>query len=247
MAHADHASDPQPSARPAAAALQPASAAEPGSQNQPRAFPVAVLISGGGTTLRNLIDLRAAGQLPLDFRLVISSNSRARGLEYAVANQIPHQVLVRGHYDSVEAYGEAIFSACRAAGAELVVMGGFLKQVAIPADYVNRVINIHPSLIPAFCGHGFYGHHVHEAVVNYGVKLSGCTVHFVDNHYDHGPIILQRSVPVIAEDTPESLAARVFAQECIALPEAIRLFIEGRLEVLGRVVRIAEGRASRSE
>jgi phosphoribosylglycinamide formyltransferase-1 len=246
MALAAHSSDPQRSTRSADAAVQLDPAAVTESQF-PSAFPVAVLISGGGTTLRNLIDLRAAGQLPVDFRLVISSNPRARGLEYAVANQIPHQVLVRGNYESVEAYGEAIFSACRAAGVELVVMGGFLKQVAIPPDYVNRVINIHPSLIPAFCGHGFYGHHVHEAVINYGVRLSGCTVHFVDNHYDHGPIILQRSVPVIAEDTPESLAARVFAQECIALPEAIRLFIEGRLQVIGRQVRIAEGRASRSE
>jgi folate-dependent phosphoribosylglycinamide formyltransferase PurN len=118
-------------------------------------------------------------------------------------------------------------------------MGGFLKQVAIPADFVNRVINIHPSLIPAFCGHGYYGHHVHEAVLQYGAKLSGCTVHFVDNDYDHGPIILQRSVPVLDEDTPESLAARVFAQECIALPEAIRLFAENRLQMMGRRVRIA--------
>lgn len=201
-------------------------------------LPVAVLISGGGTTLRNLIEQRSLGLLPIDFHLVISSNPQARGLEYATANAIPSQVLVRSSFDSVESYSDAIFSACRAAQVKLVVMGGFLKQVAIPADFVNRVINIHPSLIPAFSGHGYYGHHVHEAVLQYGAKLSGCTVHFVDNDYDHGPIILQRSVPVLDEDTPESLAARVFAQECVALPEAIRLFAENRLQMMGRRVRI---------
>jgi folate-dependent phosphoribosylglycinamide formyltransferase PurN len=100
-------------------------------------------------------------------------------------------------------------------------------------------MNIHPSLIPAFCGRGFYGHHVHEAVLAYGVKITGCTVHFADNQYDHGPIILQRAVPVWDDDTPESLAARVFEQECEAYPEAIRLYAAGRLQLEGRRVRIA--------
>ena len=117
-------------------------------------------------------------------------------------------------------FGEAIFSRCRAAQAELVAMGGFLQHVPIPADFENRVVNIHPALIPAFCGRGMYGHRVHEAVLDYGAKLSGCTVHFVDNEYDHGPIILQRAVPVCDDDTPERLAARVFAAEREAYPEA---------------------------
>ena len=98
-------------------------------------------------------------------------------------------------------------------------MGGFLKHVLIPADFENRVVNIHPALIPAFCGQGFYGHRVHEAVLDAGAKMSGCTVHFVDNVYDHGPIILQRTVPVLDDDTPDTLAARVFAAECEAYPE----------------------------
>jgi folate-dependent phosphoribosylglycinamide formyltransferase PurN len=115
-------------------------------------------------------------------------------------------------------------------------MAGFLKHVPIPPDFENRVTNIHPALIPAFCGHGFYGRRVHEAVLQYGAKISGCTVHFVDNDYDHGPIILQRTVPVRGDDTPESLAARVFEQECIAYPEAINLIAAGRLRVEGRLV-----------
>ena len=100
------------------------------------------------------------------------------------------------------------------------------------------MLNIHPALIPAFCGKGFYGRHVHEAVLAYGAKVSGCTVHFADNVYDHGPIVLQRVVPVLDDDTPEGLAARVFAQECEAYPEAIRLFGQGRLHVEGRRVRV---------
>ena len=117
-------------------------------------------------------------------------------------------------------------------------MGGFLKRVTIPDDFANRVTNIHPGLIPAFCGQGFYGHRVHEAVLEYGAKLSGCTVHFADNQYDHGPIILQRAVPVLDDDTPDALAARVFEAECEAYPEALRLIAAGRVKVEGRRVRI---------
>jgi folate-dependent phosphoribosylglycinamide formyltransferase PurN len=116
-------------------------------------------------------------------------------------------------------------------------MAGFLQLLQVPDDFQNRVMNIHPALISAFCGKGYYGHHVHEAALAYGVKVSGCTVHFADNVYDHGPIILQRTVPVLDGDTPDALAARVFEEERIAYPEAIRLFAEGRLRVEGRVVR----------
>jgi phosphoribosylglycinamide formyltransferase-1 len=115
-------------------------------------------------------------------------------------------------------------------------MGGWLKLVLIPADFQYRVMNIHPALIPAFCGKGFYGHRVHEAVLEYGAKVSGCTVHFVDNQYDHGPIVLQRVVEVLDDDTPDTLAARVFEAECGAYPEALRLFASGRLHLQGRRV-----------
>ena len=200
-------------------------------------LPIAVLISGGGTTLRNLIDKERAGELPVEFRLVISSNPQARGLTFAAEANIPSLVVEKkGKTD--DDFSRAIFAPIRTAGAELVVMGGFLKHVPISPDFENRVINIHPALIPAFCGKGLYGLKVHEAVLDYGVKVSGCTVHFVDNEYDHGPIILQHTVPVLDDDTPEVLQARVFEQECHALPEAIRLIAARRVSVEGRRVRI---------
>jgi phosphoribosylglycinamide formyltransferase-1 len=133
-----------------------------------------------------------------------------------------------------------MFYECREAAVDLAVMAGFLKKVLIPADFQARVMNIHPSLIPSFSGHGFYGRHVHKAVLEYGAKLSGCTVHFVDNEYDHGPIILQKCVPVMENDTPDALAARVFAAECQAYPEALRLFAEGKLTLNGRRVTVRD-------
>lgn len=207
--------------------------------HMPEALPIAVLISGGGTTLRNLIALREQGDLPVDFSLVISSNPKAKGIGYAVTAGIPTLVIEKKRGVTDDAYSRAVFDPIRQSGAQLVVMGGFLKHVAIPSDFANRVINIHPALIPAFCGQGMYGHFVHEAVLEYGAKVSGCTVHFVDNHYDHGPIILQRVVPVLSDDTPDTLAARVFAAECEALPEALRLIAAGRVSVAGRLVQVA--------
>ncbi|MEL6108415.1 MAG: formyltransferase family protein, partial [Planctomycetota bacterium] len=121
-----------------------------------------------------------------------------------------------------DAYSNAMFQPVRDCGAKYVVMAGFLKHVLIPEDYADRVINIHPSLLPAFGGQGMYGHHVHSAAIERGVTISGCTVHFVDNEYDHGPILLQRACDVLPDDTPDTLAARVFEQECDALPEALR-------------------------
>jgi phosphoribosylglycinamide formyltransferase-1 len=199
-------------------------------------FPIAVLISGGGTTLRNLLERIGAGTLPVQIRLVISSSASAGGLQYAEQTGIPTRVVRRREYDSPAAYSAAVFDPCRQAGVQLVVMGGFLKHVLIPDDFRNRVVNIHPGLIPSFCGQGYYCQHVHEAVLEYGAKVSGCTVHFADNQYDHGPIILQRTVPVLDDDTPDTLAARVFQQECEAYPEAIRMIAEGRVQVVGRRV-----------
>ncbi len=203
-----------------------------------RPLPIAVLISGGGTTLRNILQRIEAGRLDVAVKLVISSSAQATGLQFAAADGIPAQVLRPSRHADTAAYSAAIFQACREAQVELVVMGGFLKHVLIPTDFVNRVTNIHPGLIPSFCGKGFYGHHVHEAVLEYGVKVSGCTIHFVDNEYDHGPIILQQVVPVLEDDTPDKLAARVFTAECEAYPQALQWIAEGRVRVEGRRVRV---------
>jgi formyltetrahydrofolate-dependent phosphoribosylglycinamide formyltransferase len=188
---------------------------------------LAVLISGGGTTLRNLIEKIRAGKLDAQVVLVISSKPEAKGLDFARAENLPILVIKPKAYATPESFRDAVFEPIRASDAELVVMGGFLKHVLIPDDFVGRVINIHPALIPAFCGKGMYGLRVHEAVLASGARQSGCTVHFVDNEYDHGPIILQRSVPVLDDDTPEALAARIFAVECEAYPEAIRRIARG--------------------
>ncbi len=200
---------------------------------------IAVLISGGGTTLRNFIQHMDAGLLPIEILLVISSSSQAKGLRFAEEAGIPWAVVARKEFDSQDAFSRAIFERCREAKVDLVAMAGFLNRITVPEDFTNRVTNIHPALIPSFCGEGCYGHHVHEAVLDYGAKVSGCTVHFADNEYDHGPVILQKAVPVLEDDTPDSLAARVFQAECEAYPEALKLIATGRAKVEGRHVRIS--------
>jgi phosphoribosylglycinamide formyltransferase-1 len=207
----------------------------------PQLLPIAVLISGGGTTLKNLIEKMTAGELPVEIKLVISSSAKAAGIKYAADAGIPTSVIRREPTDSDDQYCERVFHPCREAGVELVCMAGFLKHVLIPDDFRQKVINIHPSLIPSFCGAGMYGKFVHSAVIEYGVKISGCTVHFVDDQFDHGPVILQKAVEVFHDDTPEQLAARVFEQEQIAYPEAIRLFCEHRLQVIARRVKVLRG------
>jgi len=196
-----------------------------------------VLISGSGRTLRNFIELAAADRIPARVAVVISSSSRAGGLEFARRAGIPTQVI---DYDATppEQCDERIALVLRAADVDLVCMAGFLKLWRIPPDFAGRVMNIHPALLPAFGGLGFYGDRVHRAVLAAGGAESGCTVHFADNEYDHGPIILQRRVPVRPDDTPESLADRVFAQELLAYPEAIRLYAAGRLKIEGRAVAV---------
>jgi formyltetrahydrofolate-dependent phosphoribosylglycinamide formyltransferase len=203
-----------------------------------RPIRLAVLLSGSGTTLQNFLDRIATGRLTAEIVVVVSSKPGVLGLARAQQAGIPTVVVERKQCASVEQFSARIFQHCRQAGAELVCLAGFLQLIHIPEDFRLRVLNIHPALMPAFSGQGFYGHHVHEAVLAYGAKVSGCTVHFADNQYDHGPIILQRPVPVLDEDTPDTLAARVFAQECEAYPEAVRLFAEGRLRLEGRRVRI---------
>jgi phosphoribosylglycinamide formyltransferase 1 len=204
---------------------------------QPTMLRLAVLVSGNGTTLQNLLDRVADGRLPAEVVLVVSSNADAFALTRARRAGIAAAVVNRKDAGSTAEFSRRIFHLCRQAKADLVCMAGFLQLIQIPDDYLGRVMNIHPALIPAFCGKGYYGPRVHEAALEAGVKVSGCTVHFADNQYDHGPIILQRTVAVHDDDTPDTLAARVFAQECEAYPEAIRLFAEGRLQIEGRRVR----------
>ena len=184
-------------------------------------LPIAVLISGGGTNLKNLIDRKAQNTLPVDFRLVVSSNPKAKGLDYAQESSIPTRVIRKKDFVDGQAHSDSMFKAIRDSGSKLVVMGGYLEHLLIPSDFEKRVINIHPSLIPAFCGKGMYGLYVHQAAIEFGVKVSGCTVHFVDNQYDHGPILLQRTCEVLDGDTPETLQRRVFELERDALPDAI--------------------------
>lgn len=199
---------------------------------------VAVLISGGGTTLRNLIEKIAAEKLWIKIAVVVSSTPNAKGLQYATDGNIPISIVDWKKHDSTESFSEAVFGACRAAGVDLVVMGGFLKHVLIPADFDNRVINIHPSLIPSFCGAGFYGARVHQAALDYGVKVSGCTVHLVDNHYDHGPVVAQQSAPVLPDDDAAALAARIFEVECDLYPQVLQAFAEGRVTIAGRKIAV---------
>lgn len=189
----------------------------------PRPLRLAVLLSGSGRTLDNLLDRIRDGRLAATVQVVISSREDVRGVRIAEAAGLPVRV-VSPRELSVAAFSDRIFGDCAASGADLVVMAGFLHLVAVPPSFAGRVINIHPSLLPAFGGKGFHGLHVHRAVLARGCTVSGCTVHLVDDEYDHGRILLQKTVPVLSDDTPESLAARVFAAECEALPQVIDRF-----------------------
>lgn len=199
---------------------------------------LAFLLSGSGSTLQNVLDRVAAGTLPVEVVAVMSSRPNAYGLERARQAGIPALVVSRKEHPDVEQFNDVMHAALAPYAVDLVVLAGFLSIFQPRARYANRVMNVHPALIPAFCGTGFYGERVHRAVIDSGVRLSGCTVHFADDQYDHGPIILQGTVPVLDDDTPETLAGRVQALERELYPEAIRLFAEGRLRIEGRRVRI---------
>lgn len=205
-----------------------------------RPLRVATLISGGGTTLVNFLRQRDARLLDIEVPLVIASRRDCGGIERATQAGLDCRTLPRKEFADTDTFSEAVFDACRQAHVDLVALAGFLSLLRIPDDFLDRVLNIHPSLIPAFCGHGYHGERVHQAVLDRGAKVSGCTVHFADNEYDHGPIVLQRAVPVLSEDTAETLAHRVFTAECDAYPEALRLFAAARLEIEGQRVRILD-------
>ena len=196
-----------------------------------------VLLSGGGRTLQNLAQKVELGEIPAVIAGVISSRPDAYGIERARKLGLPHQTIDSTAFPKNCAFSRALTDAVDAYEPDLVVLAGFIRKWIFPARYQERVVNIHPALLPAFGGKGFYGSRVHRAVVETGVKFSGCTVHFADLDYDTGPIILQRVIPIEPNDTADTLADRVFKEECIAYPEAIRLFAEGRIEVQnGRVV-----------
>lgn len=196
-------------------------------------IPIAVLISGTGRTLKNLIDKINAGELDVEIRLVVSSSKNAFGLQYAEQAGIDVAIVESSNYGNREMFSEAVFEPCRLAGVRYVVMAGYLKLLKIPADMHNRVLNIHPSLIPSFCGKNMYGRLVHEQALNRGVKVSGCTVHFVDDHYDNGPILIQETVKVKSNDTVESLSDRVLHEaEFVAYPRALQLLAENRVEIV---------------
>lgn len=200
---------------------------------------LAVLISGGGRTLLNLHEHIQRGALPATIETVISSRGDAAGVERARTAGLPVQVIERKGLTPSE-FDTRIAEAVD--DVDLVCMAGFLSLWRMPPEFVGRVINVHPALLPDFGGPGMYGHRVHEAVLAAGRKESGCTIHFCDNEYDHGPIILQRRVPALPGDTPDALAARVFEQECVAYPEALRMFHEGRVSLRNGRVEIRAAR-----
>lgn len=205
---------------------------------------LAVLISGSGTTLQNFIDQIAAGRLAAEIAVVIASRPDAFGLERARRAGIPCAVVARKQFDDVNAFNDALHAELERHRFDLVVLAGFLSPFQLRGRFNGRALNIHPALIPAFSGKGFYGERVHRAALESGVKVSGCTVHFVDEEYDHGPIVLQGTVDVLDEDTPESLAARIHAVENELYPEAVRLWAAGRLEIHGRRVRVRPASAA---
>ena len=201
-------------------------------QNKTR---IAVLVSGGGTNLQALIDAQARGELGGgEISLVVASKPGVYALERAANAGIQGKVLARKEYADADAYTVALVELLAAEGIDLVVLAGFMIILgeAFYKQYPNRVINVHPALIPSFCGKGFYGLHVHEAALAKGVKVSGATVHFVTPECDAGPIILQKAVEVKEDDTPETLQKRIMTEaEWKILPEAVSLFCQGKLKV----------------
>ncbi|MCA8991873.1 MAG: phosphoribosylglycinamide formyltransferase [Planctomycetaceae bacterium] len=195
----------------------------------------AALISGGGRTVTNLVDRIKSGQLAAEIPIVIA-NRECAGVQRLTDMGLTVEVMKRAEFADDEAHNKAIFDRIRQARVDVVLLAGYLARLIIPHEFDRRVLNIHPALIPSFSGHGMYGDRVHAAVIERGCCVSGCTVHFCDDEYDHGPILVQKAVPVLADDTPDSLAARVFEAECEAYPEALELLMSGPVEIRGHRV-----------
>jgi phosphoribosylglycinamide formyltransferase-1 len=212
--------------------------AEHGVTTNEKSIRLGILISGGGRTMMNILECIQRRELNARIALVISSLSTVAGVGRANNASLPLKIVRKKDYPDIDAFSKRLAEELDAARVDLVVQGGWLCLWKIPPQYENRVMNIHPALLPSFGGQGMWGHHVHEAVLAAGCKVSGCTVHFCTNEYDRGPIIVQRTCPVEDDDTPDTLAERVFQQECLAYPQAIRLFADGRLRVEGSRVRL---------
>lgn len=203
---------------------------------------IAVLVSGGGTNLQALIDAQSRGEIKEGkITCVISSKADAYALERAKNNNIPTRVIPRKEYDDIHSYTKAIRDALIEAKADLVVYAGFMTILdsQVVEKFEGRMMNVHPALIPSFCGKGFYGLRVHQAVLDSGVKLTGATVHFVTEDCDAGPIIIQKAIDIKNDDTPQSLQKRVMEQcEWKILPEAVSLFCQGRIKITGNKTEI---------
>jgi formyltetrahydrofolate-dependent phosphoribosylglycinamide formyltransferase len=203
---------------------------------------IAVFASGKGSNLEAILRAIEFGKLPhCRIAVVISNNANAGALDIARIHAIPALHLSRQLFSSAEEFTDALLRALRGHGVNFIALAGYMKKVspAVISEYRNRIVNIHPALLPQFGGQGMFGMHVHEAVIASGAKTSGATVHLVDDEYDRGPIVLQRTVPVIAGDTPESLAARVLTVEHELYPEALKLFAERRVSISGHHITIA--------
>ena len=201
------------------------------------ALRIAVLLSGRGTTFERLVAERAKGALDVEFTAVISSKPDAFGLERARRHGIAAHVVSRKDHRDERAFNDALHAVLASDPPELLVLAGFLSRIEL-RGYNGRAMNTHPSLIPAFCGKGFYGERVHRAVLDYGAKVTGATIHYCDEQYDTGPIVLQQAIDVLENDTPASLAERVAAVEYELYPRAVQLHAQGRLRIEGRRVRI---------
>lgn len=186
---------------------------------------IAVLVSGGGRSLENLVEASRRNEFDADIALVVANKLGIGALERAQRLKIPSVVLDPSRQLAPAEFSRDVFLAIESFHCDLVILAGFLRLLVIPDAWLGRVLNIHPSLLPAFGGKGFYGHKVHEAVLAKGCTIAGCTVHYVTNEYDAGPILLQRTCDVLDDDTPDTLAARVFAEETLALPEAVRMHV----------------------
>ncbi|MFQ6092193.1 MAG: phosphoribosylglycinamide formyltransferase [bacterium] len=199
---------------------------------------IGVLASGRGSNLQSIIDASERGELDAEVMVVISNNSKAYALERARNHNIPAIHLSHKQFETPQEFDDALLKTLGKFEVELVILAGYMKLLSprVVRAYRHRILNIHPALLPSFGGKGMYGIHVHEAVIESGAKISGVTVHIVDEQYDHGPIVLQKPVAVRDDDTPETLAARILPEEHASYPKAIQLFAEGRIRVEGRRV-----------
>lgn len=202
----------------------------------------AVMASGGGTDFQSLIDAVAKGEIQAEICCLVAGKPGIYAIERAQKAGIPVEIVQKKDFAETDQFDEAVLAVLQKYRADFVVLAGYLNIIGTKTiqAYENKIINIHPALIPSFCGMGMYGRHVHEAVIRYGAKLSGATVHFVNEEADAGPIIMQKAVPVLQDDTPEMLAARVLETEHEILPEAVAMMAEGKLSVEGRIVKIVK-------